>query len=571
MIHFKKIRYKNFLSTGNQWNEIQLDQYKSTLLCGKNGSGKSTITDAICFALYGKPFRKINKPQLINNITKSNLLVEIEFETNSKEYKIIRGMKPNVFEIYENGKLINQDAQTRDYQEFLITNILKMSYKTFTQIVIIGSATYSPFMKLNPNDRRIIVEDLLEIDIFSKMNVLLKDRIARANTELDQINFNVSLTEKNIQFQKELLEKNKQNIEEQLQENQRLIKETEEKIEEKQSEIYHVQKERKLLLKENTELNELKEKAKKIFEYQISLKNKKTQLEKEIKYIESNDVCVMCNQDITEEYKINFLTKKRENERKINEGLDLSITALNDLNKKIAEIQQQIEQANELDVLQLKLESEIEQLQKFIQKIQNDTNRLLEDKSNNLKELEEQFEQSKNELLQLTKKRNQLLNEQQLNAIASVLLKDDGIKTKIIRYYLPTINKLINKYLQAMDFFINFNLTENFEEEVQNKAVEGFCYESFSEGEKLRIDLAILFAWRELSKIKNKSNCNLLILDEVFDSSLDTAGVDDFLKIIHQVSDHSNVFVISHKDEQIFDRFDNVLKFEKIGAFTKIS
>lgn len=571
MIIFKKIKYKNFLSTGNQFNEIDFQKAKNTLLCGQNGGGKSTIADTICFALYGKPFRKINKPQLINNKNKKDLLVILEFENMGKSYKIVRGMKPNIFEIYENDKKLNSMASVLDDQEFLEENILRMSYKTFTQIVVVGKATFVPFMRLLPNDRRLIVEDLFDINIFSKMNLILKDRINSTNTELEQITNNILVLEKALKMQEDFLKNNIEFIDIGIEEKEREIAEKKVKIKENEEKIQQYIKIINEQNKVNDRIKVIENKIQNGSNILVELKLKLNNSNKEIEFFNNNNSCSLCKQAINHSHKQTIILTeqdaKKRYEEKINE-INLIIEKYDKKYKKLQRAKKIIEDT----VFQIQiLQKDNEYLNNLIKKLEEDINTRKTDEKRTREEIGKNLEKIKNEIEASNQRRLELYREQQINSFAALLLKDDGIKTEIIRYYLPKINSLINQYLHAMNFFINFKLNENFEEEITNKAFEGFTYDNFSEGERLRIDLAILFAWRDLTEMRNSSSTNLLILDEIFDSSLDGIGIEDFLRILHNFSNKANIFVTSHKDDQIMDKFDRVLRFEKKSNFTKIT
>ncbi|MCX8008153.1 MAG: AAA family ATPase [Patescibacteria group bacterium] len=575
MIIFKKIRYKNFLSSGNQWTEIKLDTHKTTLLFGKNGSGKSTVTDAITFALYGKPFRKINKPQLINNYNRGESVCEIEFSVWGKEYRIIRGQKPTIFEIYENGKLINQDCDFNDYQEFLEKNILKMSYKTFTQIVVVGSATYIPFMQLTTPDRRVVVEDLLNIDIIGKMNNALKTFLGRAYSELETTKRKLAIVKERIALHEEYAKTNVNNLKEVF---NSLIKEEESLkaqlsvLESSLTEIIKLKKEKEPLIKK---LDSLISKEAEINKNLLLVEKSYEGAVKSYNNIKNESICQKCGQIITEDHKEKMLVEKqklidecKEIKEKLNERLNAIRNNIKELEKEKITYQELVTQENSLN-------KEKEMLIKACKKLEKDKQELT-DKINETKIImEKNINEDKNEYEKYDERCKKLTDELEIYEYVQNLLKDRGIKSRIIAYYLPLINKLINKYLKFMNFNIGFYLDENFEEKIQNAAKDTLSYENFSEGEKLRIDLAILFAWRDLVKMRNKvGHVNLLIMDEILDSSLDSDGISDFIKIVKQIIDdkENNVFLISHKDEQLIDKFHRAIKFEKPdGRFTRIT
>lgn len=574
MLVFKKIRYKNFISTGNQWIEIDLNKAKTTILFGKNGSGKSTFTDAITYALYGKPFRKINKPQLINNYNKSGMVCEIEFSIWNKDYKVVRGQKPNIFEIYENGRLIDQNSSAYDYQDYLINNILKINYKSFVQIVVVGSATYIPFMELTPNDRRVVVEDLLNIDIISKMNIVLKRRLADHNITVNEVNRKYELTKEKLKIHDEYIKTNIQTLDENINSILQSIEGNDQNIKNKTNELNGLKDASNQI---NTQINALLpviENNNKLLKAYSDMENKKKLLEKGKKFFEEESLCPKCGQTIREEYKTDVLSKKNTEIEKISqlmEEIDLS------LKKMVPKVErhgvltmENIRLASDI----IKAESELKTLLQYKKKLEQDLAGAKRKKEEALQSMQENVNELKQELEQLRAAKDELLYKTELFDYSQTMLRDDGIKTKIIKYYLPTMNKLINKYLSYMNFKIGFQLNENFEEIITNLSKEGLSYENFSEGEKLRIDLAILFAWRELSKIKTNTTTNLLIMDEILDSSLDSEGISDFIKIIKQIIDDkiNNVFIISHKDEQIIDKFHSAIRFDKPdGRFTRVT
>ena len=570
MIVFKSVQWKNFLSTGNSPNKVLLNKSQTTLIIGKNGEGKSTILDALCFSLFGKPFRNINKGQLINSINGKGCSVEVEFDINGKEYKIIRGIKPNVFEIWQDGELLNQDAASRDYQKILEQQILKLNYKTFTQVVILGSASFVPFMQLPSSQRREVIEDILDIRIFSTMNSLLKEKAQETKDAIIKVENEISTAKTKVDSQTQLIK----TITEA---KTSAIESIAAKITANNSEILSAEGEIELIL---SEINTLKasindketvtediDKAKSI---RSKLLQKIETCEHNTEFFSEHDVCPSCNQDIAEEYKqaiVQDLNKKLEdNNSKIGE-LETVLTKLNSQLSKITEIQSQITDKNiELSTRNSTitlLNKQNKEMQVEIESAKTDTTNLDEEKAK-LKELA-------TEAITKIHTKTSLQEQRNLEEVANVLLKDTGIKTAIIREYLPIMNKLINKYLQAMDAYIHFELDEAFNESVKSRFRDDFTYASFSEGEKMRIDLAILFTWRQIAKMKNSVNTNLLLLDEIFDSSLDTAGTDYFLNLMNQFGENSNIFVISHKGDQLFDKFRSVIKFEKRNDFSVIA
>jgi DNA repair exonuclease SbcCD ATPase subunit len=570
MIVFKSVQWKNFLSTGNSPNKILLNKSPTTLIIGKNGEGKSTILDALCFSLFGKPFRNINKGQLVNSINQKGCVVEIEFDIGGREYKIIRGIKPNIFEIYLNGEMINQDAASRDYQKVLEQQILKLNYKTFTQVVILGSASFVPFMQLSPLQRREVIEDILDIRIFSTMNQLLKDRANETKDAITKIENEIATAKTKVDSQTQLIK----TITEA---KTSAIESIAAKIAANNGEILQAEGEIQLIISEIDTLKASIHDKEIVAEDIEKAKTIKSKLLERIETCEHNtgffnehDVCPSCDQNIPEEHKSKIVedlnTKLLEQNKKVGE-LESILSNLNQKLSEINKIQSQITDKNiELSTRNSTitlLNKQVKEMQAEVEITKTDTTNIDEEKSK-LKEL------AKEALMKISEK-SQLQEHRNLEEVASILLKDTGIKTAIIREYLPAMNKLINKYLQAMDAYIHFELDEAFNEIVKSRHRDDFTYASFSEGEKMRIDLSILFTWRQIAKMKNSVNTNLLLLDEIFDSSLDTAGTDYFLNLMNQFGENTNIFVISHKGDQLFDKFRSVVKFEKRNDFSVIA
>ena len=569
MIIFEKVRWKNFLSTGNWFTEIDFTRSPNTLIIGSNGSGKSTILDALTFGLFGKPFRKINKPQLPNSINEKECIVEIEFKVGKKAYKIIRGIKPNIFEIYQDGKLLNQDAASRDYQEVLEKNILKLNFKSFTQIVILGSASFTPFMQLSAADRRNIIEDLLDIQIFSSMNGLVKEKMVEIKDASAKIKYDMDLTAEKIELQKQNIEEHKKHNDAEIEKKKQEIITSETQIGHLQIDIELIQKHIDVLTSKILNKDAVEAKRTKLSNLENQLSNNLRKLDKEVKFYEDNHDCPTCKQTITQDWK-----EKQILEKQTKKG-DISV-ALTDIEKKIADANNVVNEMlkitkhiNEHNSEVIKHNASITAINKYVAKLNAEITEL-STRKDNLEEENSKLKELREKLAELVKKQKQIADEKQYYEFASTLLKDTGIKTKIIKQYLPVMNKLINKYLTAMDSFINFNLNENFEETIKSRHRDDFSYHNFSEGEKMRIDLAILFTWRQIAKLKNSVNTNLLILDEVFDSSLDTVGTDEFLKLMYDIGQDTNVFVISHKGDQLFDKFRSVIRFEKKNNFSRI-
>jgi len=569
MINFQTIRWKNLLSTGNTFTEIRLDKSPNTLIIGNNGAGKSTILDALCFALFGKPFRKINKPNLVNSINNGDAVVEVEFVIGKKQYKVVRGIKPNILEIYLNGVLLNQDAKSRDYQEYLEKTILKFNFKSFTQIVILGSASFVPFMQLSAADRRTLIEELLDIQIFTSMNGLIKDRMAAIKDSSTQNKYDMQLVSEKIQMQKQNLEEHKQDNQLAIERKTEEIKTNEDHVQGLNKEIGLIQKHIDVLQKKIDDKSTVESKSKKLVQLEAKVESTITKIEKDIAFYHNNDNCPTCKQHIADEF------KKEQIEENVAKVLTKK-SGLKDLNDEYTKLQDRLTQIlavakhitdhnNEI----VKHNSTITAINSYITKLNNEIKEL-SDHRENLSEENEKLKSLKKELADLIATQEQLSIEKHYHEYAASLLKDNGIKTKIIKQYLPIINKLVNKYLKAMDFFVNFNLNENFEETIKSRHRDEFSYSNFSEGEKMRIDLALLFTWRQIAKMKNSTNTNLLILDEVFDSSLDSVGTDEFLKLIHEMGTETNIFVISHKGDQLFDKFRSIIRFEKKNNFSQV-
>jgi DNA repair exonuclease SbcCD ATPase subunit len=570
MIIFEKLRWKNILSTGNVFTELNLTKSTNTLVIGNNGAGKSTMLDALCFVLFGKPFRKINKPNLLNSINQQQGVVEVEFTIGKKQYKVIRGIKPNIFEVYCNDIMVDQDAKAKDYQEHLEKFILKLNFKSFTQVVILGSASFVPFMQLSPGDRRAIIEDLLDIQIFSSMNGVVKEKMSVIKDTSTKNKYEMDLTSEKINFQKQSIEEHKKHNDAEI------VKKMKE-VTDSAGQITKISSDTSLILKHMISLQskisdklDIEKKSNKLLQIESKLESRLKKLDKENKFYEENHDCPTCKQGIAETFRHSQLSGINQTKGEIETGIKDIESKIQKTNERIQEIQKISKHIQEHNNELVKLNSTSEAISKYMEKTKKEIDELrnrkdnLEDENAKLKELKEQ-------LASLIKKQEELATDKQYLEFAGNLLKDTGIKTKIIRQYLPVMNKLINKYLTAMDFFVNFNINEQFEETIKSRHRDEFSYANFSEGEKMRIDLALLFTWRQIAKLKNSTNTNLLILDEVFDSSLDGVGTEEFLKLIHEMGTDTNVFVISHKGDQLFDKFRSVIKFEKHNNFSRIA
>ena len=567
MIKFEKVRWKNFLSTGNQFTEIDLNRNETTLIIGENGAGKSTVLDALCFALFGKPFRTISKSQLINTVNAMETVVEIEFSIASRNYKVVRSIKPNKFEIWQNDVMINQEANSRDYQKILEQQILKLNYRSFTQVVILGSSTFVPFMQLKARFRREVVEDLLDIKIFSTMNLLLKQRLKDLVTELQEVEYNHKLCSEKISMQSTHIENIKNNADLIIKEKQSNYESNSIELDKKVNNKKLLEENQKGLFTSVEDQIKIESKDVKLKDLRSTLTEKQKEKDRMIKFLSENEDCPACEQHIDKEFKSQMISAKETEKKEIVDGLtkmeeelDKTKVRLNEISKVTNEIQDnsiQIASLNtsiqELEKYQVKLSEEIKDLEKST--IDNSD-------EEQLKILQEEFEG-------IEKNRKDLKEEKVYKEASKAMLQDTGIKTKIIKQYLPIMNQLINKYLASMEFYVNFTLDENFDETIKSRFRDNFNYASFSEGEKMRIDLALLFTWRAIAKMKNSTNTNLLILDEIFDSSLDSAGTDEFLKILNTL-EGENVFVISHKQDVLVDKFKHTLKFEKNKNFSKM-
>ena len=569
MIIFKTVRWRNFLSTGTSFTEINFTKSSNTLIIGNNGAGKSTILDALCFGLFGKPFRKINKPQLLNSINQQAAVVEIEFYIGKKYNKVIRGIKPNVFEIYCNDVLMNQDAAARDYQEVLEKNILKLSFKSFTQVVILGSASFVPFMQLSPSDRRNIIEDLLDIGIFSSMNGLVKEKMTEIKDTTSKTKYEMDLTSERINFQKQSIEDHKNSNDEEIEKKKNEIKQSIDQTFTLQRDIELIQKHIDVL---NSKINDklaTEKKSSKLLQLESKLESRLKKLEKEEKFYEENHDCPTCKQGIADTFRRSQLSGINQTKGEVGVAIKDIEKQIETTSQRIEEIQKIVKHIQEHNNELVKHNSTSEAIRKYMEKTNKEIDEL-KNRKDNLEEDNAKLVELKYELSTLVVKQQEATTEKQYLEFAGSLLKDTGIKTRIIKQYLPVMNKLINKYLTAMDFFVNFNINENFEETIKSRHRDEFSYANFSEGEKMRIDLALLFTWRQIAKLKNSTNTNLLILDEVFDSSLDTVGTDEFLKLIHEMGTDTNIFVISHKGDQLFDKFRSVIKFQKVNNFSQV-
>jgi len=565
LITFKYVRWRNFLSTGNTFTEIQLDKEKTTLIIGENGAGKSTILDALCFGLFGKPFRPINKTQLINSVNMTGSMVEVEFEIGSKKIKVVRGIKPNVFEIYINGKMYNQDANVRDYQKYLEQQILKLNYRSFTQVVILGSSTFIPFMQLKARHRREVVEEILDIQIFSLMNMILKGQLKDIASNRKDVEYQVDLTKEKIVLQEKYIKDMKVNNDQLVNEKNTLMSSNEEEVFKKTSNIAQLSNNNQELLSQIVDSDKVNKNLTKLKDIKSTLKEKHKSHVDTVNFFKSNEECPTCEQHIGDLFKKDMILSKDKEVKKFSTALDELDEVLTTNTQRKKEIKVITDTIRENEVKIAKENSSITQLEKFnatllseITTLQSvDVDKTDYDKLGDLKTSADNLETQ----------RTKLREEQTYGDAVRNMLQDTGIKTKIIKQYLPIMNKLINTYLSTMEFYVNFTLDESFEETIKSRYRDEFSYPSFSEGEKMRIDLALLFTWRAIAKMKNSANTNLLILDEIFDSSLDSGGTDEFLKILNTLGGE-NVFVISHKQDALVDKFNSTIRFEKIKNFS---
>jgi DNA repair exonuclease SbcCD ATPase subunit len=566
MIIFKTIKWKNFLSTGNQWTKINFEKSNTNLIIGTNGSGKSTLLDALTFVLFNKPFRKINKPQLVNSTNERDCLVEIEFQLNGKEYLIRRGIKPNIFDIEVDGALLHKEADDRSNQKILEESILKVNYKSFTQIVILGSSTFVPFMQLTTANRRDVIEDLLDIRIFSVMNNLLKEKMRIYKEQIKSLELKKENVKEKEKMQRNFIEELENRGKENIESNSQKINSLDEEVEKYLNENDKLEIQKSEIDIKLEEYSGARQKLSKLNNLKGKISQKVSTITKEHKFFTENTVCPTCTQSIEESFRLNKIEDVQNRAKELKSGYDeLEQTIeseqererqFNSLSKEITKLTHGISQNNTRITLN---QRQIRELEHEIQTITSN----LQNRNSEHEKLEQFRETLSKTIEDLSDRRQEIV----YHDFAYSLLKDDGVKTKIIRKYLPFINQQVNRYLQMMDFYINFKLDEEFNETIESPIHEDFSYSSFSEGEKMRIDLALLFTWREVARVKNSVNTNLLIMDEVFDSSLDGFGTDEFLKIIRYVIKNANIFVISHK-ESLLDKFESVIKFDKQKGFS---
>ena len=569
MITFEKIRFKNFLSYGNTFTEIDLNKHKDTLVVGENGAGKSTFLDALSYALYMKPFRKVNNPQLVNSINKKHLFVEVEFKVGGNHYKVCRGHAPRKFEVYQNGELLNQEAHTKDYQKILEQQILKMNYKSFTQIVVLGSRNFVPFMQLSATDRRTVIEDLLDIQIFSVMAGILKDKISDNNKQLTDVEYQVNLVNEKIEVQQEYIDKVNQDQEDQVLKIQNQINERTQEVENLVDEQEALLEQSKLLAEQSDPLEGLSNKIQQFLALEAQIESKLTKLKKQLKFYEENDSCDTCGQEIEHAFKVQQIEESNTAISETSSGLKQLEQEISKSSERVSSLKELKQESDNLRTAASNKGSSAAAIEEVIESLQNELDEIQVEAGEDGQARTKLVDLQK-ELEEIQKRKIDFRRKSAIYNTAQILLKDTGIKSRIIKQYVPVMNKLINKYLAAMEFFVDFNLDEDFKETIRSRHRDDFVYSSFSEGEKMRIDLALLFTWRAIAKLKNSASTNILIMDEIFDSSLDSQGTDEFLKIIKELTSDTNIIIISHKTDQLLDKFSNVLRFEKHKNFSRI-
>ena len=551
MIVFEKIRWKNFLSTGNSFTEVNITDAQSHLVVGANGAGKSTMLDALCFVLFNKPFRKISKSQLVNSINERETVVEIEFRIGSTDYKVIRGIKPNVFEIHRNGNLLDQDAASKDQQKYLEQSVLKFNFKSFTQVVILGSSTFVPFMQLNAPVRREVIEDLLDIQIFSRMNNILKDRMKDARDILKDCEHKLAMSEKDVSTQKKTIEQMEKMSAKHTGKMQARIQEIDGKVQENYKEIEE-------FTKKISRMQDIQEKYDEMKDMRVKIQSNLDKAERDLKFYWENDECPTCNQIVSD--KTHLIEGAQARQKRFIEGLNIITDSLNRGNKQIKELKEYADKINASN-------HEVKALTSERNRLFKDVNR----ETPNIDAEKEILKEYRDKNLAISIECSEVNKDHDNLKVVGTLLRDSGIKSKIISKFVPIINKSINKYLQKMDTYFNFTLDEEFNEVIKSRYRDDFSYASFSEGEKQKIDLSLLFTWRDIARLKNSAATNLLILDEVFDSSLDDQATDELLKILRGLGDNVNLFVISHKGELLLDKFEKTLRFSKANDFSKLA
>tara|TARA_B100001057_G_scaffold44565_1_gene39792 strand:+ start:26 stop:1756 length:1731 start_codon:yes stop_codon:yes gene_type:complete len=566
MIVFTSLKFKNFLSTGNAWTDIKLDKSKSTLIVGQNGAGKSTMLDAIAFGLFGKPHRNINKPQLINTINNKNCIVEVTFVIGKAKYKIIRGIKPNVFEIWKNGDMINQSSHSKEYQKILEQNILKLNHKSFHQIVVLGSSSFVPFMQLPAQHRRDVIEDLLDINVFSKMNNLLKEKTTSLKDKMKELSFKLDVESNKITTQKKYINDlralNRTAKDKKDAQAAKLKTELNNLVEENSTLTTQIQNEQGPLEKE---LNALHDRKQTFTQYSGQFRQQMSQVVKESKFYEENENCPTCSQEITESVRSAKLQSSKEKAKELQDAMQEASVKSGELEDNIEKVTERLNNVRSIQSTVNSNNQSIGRMQAEITELETEINQ-----TGDIESAKEELDSMENTVNEFNVEKFKLNEDYSYNNVMSEMLKDTGIKTKIIKQYIPVINKLVNQYLQILDFYVHFDLDESFTETIRSRHRDQFSYDSFSEGEKQRIDLALLFTWRMIAKMKNSISTNLLLLDETFDSSLDHDGVENLMKILHSLDENSNTFIISHKGDILDGKFKDKIEFVKEKNFSKI-
>ena len=570
MLTFKTVRFKNFGSFGNTFTQIDLDRHNTVLVSGKNGHGKSfALLDSITFGLFGRPFRKVNIPQLTNSVNQKDCVVEVEFTTPKHSYKVVRGLQPKILEIYKDGDLLPQNAKAKDYQRLLEEQIVRMNYKSFMQIVILGSSSFVPFMQLSSIDRREVIEDILDIKIFSVMNSLLKVKTSQLKENLNEVENKINIAKEKIDLQKNHVKNLESKSQESLDKNKTKLQSLIRDGKDKQSKISEISEQIQTIEKSLPDKEQFLTSLKGIEKTESTVESDLKRLNKDITFYTSNTSCPSCKQDINESFRQNILEDKQNEKSNLDERLTQIEELIKETSDRIESITEKEEDIRNRESLILEQQSMMKSLYSQIQYIEQEISDL-ESNRDNIEEEKNKLQEFCDDQYESVNQKDSLLNQKYNYDVVHDLLKDAGIKSKIIKYYLPIINKLINKHLSSMNFFANFTLDEEFNETIKSRHRDTFSYMSFSEGEKLRIDLALILSWREIAKLKNSASCNLLILDEVFDSSLDAMGTDDLMKLLDDLSINANIFVISHKADLLADKFQNYMIFEKKNNFSRI-